>query len=84
MSQSLVSRTERGHADALSLRAIRGLFAAVDARSELDIRWRGGELDRLIDEGHAQLAMDAATELEPHEWELLPEVPARAAVPLVR
>jgi hypothetical protein len=46
--------------DTISLRALRRITAAVDVRLDLDARWRGGELDRLIDSRHAAMAARAA------------------------
>lgn len=54
---------ERGHCGTLSVLAIRSVAAAVDARVELDLRWRGGQLDRLLDERHAALQETVARRL---------------------
>jgi transcriptional regulator with XRE-family HTH domain len=56
VSQSMVSLVERGHLDGVAVRTLRAILAALDARLDLGIRWRGGALDRLIDERHATLA----------------------------
>lgn len=53
VSPATISRLERGRVDATSLEVLRRVFAAVDARIELVPRWRGGDLDRLIDARHA-------------------------------
>jgi transcriptional regulator with XRE-family HTH domain len=55
VSQTLVSLIERGHLDTVSLRSLRAVLAAVGARTELLVTWRGGALDRLLDEAHATL-----------------------------
>jgi transcriptional regulator with XRE-family HTH domain len=68
VSQSLVSLIERGHVDALSLRSLRRILAAVDARADLDVRWRGGGLDRLLDERHARLVGAMVRELASSGW----------------
>ena len=54
-SQSFVSQLERGHIDRASVSAVRRILAVLDARLEVDIRWRGGEVDRLLDARHAAL-----------------------------
>ena len=46
---------ERGHGSRLSGATVRRLFAALDARWEPTISWRGGDLDRLLDARHAVL-----------------------------
>ncbi len=63
LSPAVVSRMERGHCETLSVRAIRSVAAALDARVELDLRWRGGQLDRLLDERHAALQETVARRL---------------------
>lgn len=40
----------------------------------LTLRWRGGDLDRLLDEGHAALMGRAAAMLEKAGWSTRPEV----------
>lgn len=73
-SQSVVSRAERGHSATLTVGALRRMFHSLDARAEWSISWRGGELDRLIDERHADLGVDTANELVELGWRVLPEV----------
>jgi hypothetical protein len=65
---------ERGHLEALSLRAIRRAFSAVDGRFEGLVLWRGGALDRLLDERHAALAGAFAGELRRLGWKVEFEV----------
>jgi transcriptional regulator with XRE-family HTH domain len=74
VSQSAISRFERGHLDELSLRMVRAILAAVDARAELEIRWRGGQAERLVDERHARLGARVTSALSAMGWDLLPEV----------
>jgi transcriptional regulator with XRE-family HTH domain len=56
LSESSVSRMERGHFETLSLRAIRAIAAVLEVRVELLPRSRGADLDRLLNAGHASLA----------------------------
>jgi len=63
LSQQAVSLIERGHLGRLSIDRARRVFAAVDAGFDGTVRWRGGELDRLLDERHAALVGAFATEL---------------------
>ncbi len=51
VSQSTVSAVERGHLDTLSLRTIKAVVAALDGRLVHEVRWRGGHIERLMDEG---------------------------------
>lgn len=64
ISQSTVSRAERGWLGELTLRAIRALFAALEARVELAPRWRGAQLERLLDEDHGIVVSQVARRLE--------------------
>lgn len=74
VSQATVSRMERGHLDHFSLRALRAIAAALDARVDLTPRWRAGELDRLLDARHSVLAGAVAEQLMAASWVAVPEV----------
>jgi transcriptional regulator with XRE-family HTH domain len=73
VSQQLVSRLERGRIGGVATRTIRRVFAALDADVVTVIRWRGGDLDRLLDEGHADIVGRMAELLQSKGWEVLPE-----------
>jgi transcriptional regulator with XRE-family HTH domain len=73
VSQQLVSAMERGGAGTLAGRTLRRIFAAVDADVVTIVRWRGGELDRLLDEGHADIVGRMVTLLEARGWAVIPE-----------
>jgi hypothetical protein len=49
---------------------MRRLFAALDARWEPTVSWRGGELDRLLDEQHAATVSAVVRELTRRGWEV--------------
>jgi transcriptional regulator with XRE-family HTH domain len=74
VSQSAISLVERGHLSTLSIRTVRAVFAAVDARFEGLVTWRGGAIDRLLDERHARLVGQVAQELQRVGWEVHVEV----------
>ncbi len=74
VSQQLVSKVERGRSGQLSNRTLRRIFASVDADVVTFVRWRGGELDRLLDEGHAALVGRIASLLRHRGWDVLTEV----------
>ena len=48
---------------------LRGVCEPLDARLIVTIQWRGGDLDRLLDEGHATLLGRIAALLERYGWE---------------
>jgi transcriptional regulator with XRE-family HTH domain len=68
LSQATLSRAERGSLDSLSLRSLRALCSALEIKLELVPRWRGAELDRLMDEHHATLAAGVVAVLERLGW----------------
>jgi transcriptional regulator with XRE-family HTH domain len=74
VSQGCVSLIERGHMSSLSIRTVRTVFAAVDAGFEGHVAWRGGDLDRVLDEGHARLVSSFAETLQRLAWVTYPEV----------
>lgn len=74
VGQTTVSRAERGHVDTLSNAALRRIAAALDAELVLELRWRGGALDRLLDERHALLGAIVVDTLRTAGWQVIPEV----------
>jgi transcriptional regulator with XRE-family HTH domain len=74
VSQALVSRVERGHADRVLLANVIAVCAALEARVFLDVRWRAGELDRLLDADHAALSAAIARTLRACGWHVEFEV----------
>ncbi len=69
-----MSRLERGRLDSLSLRTIRRVCAAVDARFDGDLVWRGGALDRLLDQRHATVVAAVTGTMRSSGWRVQPEV----------
>ncbi len=67
-SQSSMSRAERGHVEDLTLRQLRRLFGGVDARLQVTPQWRGGDLERLLDDEHALIAGATAETLAAAGW----------------
>lgn len=74
LSREAVSRIERGKLDGVTVGTVERLAHALDARLRMDLDWRGAELDRLIDAGHASLADRVAGMLAGWGWQVLPEV----------
>ena len=65
---------ERGRADGVSLRTIRGIAQALGLRLDWDVGWRGSELARLRDSDHAALAEALSRFLQSDGWEVVAEV----------
>ncbi|MHB8459570.1 MAG: helix-turn-helix domain-containing protein [Candidatus Limnocylindrales bacterium] len=74
VSRSLISLVECGHLDGIPLRTIRGILHVLGASVDLDVRWRGGALDRLLDERHAALVAAMSSVLIRAGWAAVPEV----------
>jgi transcriptional regulator with XRE-family HTH domain len=74
VSRSRVGRIERAEAAGLSLQTVERVAAALGARAELRLRWRGEGLDRLLDEGHATLVERTVHALVATGWEVAVEV----------
>lgn len=58
----------------MPLRHLDSIARALDAEISVAIRWRGGDLDRLLDEGHAALGGQLTAWLSRFGWEIRPEV----------
>jgi transcriptional regulator with XRE-family HTH domain len=71
-SQTVVSEGERGHLPSLPI--LRRMLAALDASLVIDVRWRAGALDRLLDEDHAALVAAVTELLALHGWDIRVEV----------
>ena len=74
VGQATVSRPERGRLDSLSLRTIRRVCAAVDARFDGELVWRGGALDRLLDQRHAAIVAAVSETVLASGWRVQSEV----------
>jgi transcriptional regulator with XRE-family HTH domain len=73
VSQSAVSRCERGQARSLTLRTIERIAEALGARASLRILWQGEALDRLLDAAHAGLVDEVVRLLRSKGWEVVAE-----------
>ena len=74
VSDSVVSRIERGHLDGIPLLTLRAVAAVLEIRVELLPRSRAADLDRLINARHAALSEGVAGWLGTFPgWELRPE-----------
>lgn len=76
VSRSSISRIERGQIGPQSIDSLRAVAAALDIRLDLVPRWRGGELDRLLNRAHSALHESVARMFrdELPAWMLAPEV----------
>ena len=74
VSDSLISALERGHLDTLSVESLRKIALSLDIRIDVIPRWRGGDLDRLLNSRHAALAEATTRWLRSRGWEVAVEV----------
>ena len=76
VSQSAISRIERGHLSPQSIATVRKVCAALEIRVELVAHWRGGDLDRMMNCRHSGLHESVATRFGERlpAWILAPEV----------
>lgn len=74
VSHGLISLIERGRIEEVKIRLLRRVARELDAEFASQLRWRGGDLDRLMDEGHAVLVGQTTAMLRTHGWELRLEV----------
>jgi transcriptional regulator with XRE-family HTH domain len=74
LSQQAISLVERGHGSRLSGATMRRVFGALDARWDPVVSWRGGELDRLLDERHAAIVAETVARVRGRGWQIDLEV----------
>jgi transcriptional regulator with XRE-family HTH domain len=74
VSQSLIARVERGHADRIALATLERIVSALGARLNLRVDWNGEAADRLLDADHAALVDTVISVLRADGWEPVPEV----------
>ncbi len=74
VSQDFVSRLELGQLEGMPLAKVEAVFAELGASVQLHVSWRGGALDRLLDELHAALAGAMVDRLRGDGWDVPVEV----------
>ena len=73
VSQPTVSRIERGHVRMLTIDAMLRVTDALEIRLDWTPRWRGGDLDRMLNAGHAAMHETVARMFRGRPWILSPE-----------
>jgi transcriptional regulator with XRE-family HTH domain len=73
VSRATVSRAERGRTDELMANTLFRIALALDVRLDWVARWRGGELDRMLNAGHAAMHEGVARTLRGQDWVVAPE-----------
>lgn len=72
VTQQTVSLLERGKADGSTLRTIQKVAGPLGITGDLVLRWKGPELDRLMDARHARLVKAVVSRLGP-DWSVVAE-----------
>ena len=73
VSQSTVSRAERGLLDRVSFRQLDQIASVLDVSIFLDAKWNSEIVDRLIDRAHASIVETVVRELRALGWEVIVE-----------
>lgn len=66
--RSTWSMLERGQIDGMTFTTLRRCLAVLEVRLDLRPQWRGAELDRLLDAGHAALQATWTDRLRKRKW----------------
>jgi transcriptional regulator with XRE-family HTH domain len=74
VSRSEISRIERGLGAGVTAGTLARVAAALDARLDIALRWRGEGLDRLLDSAHARLVEVLVALLAGDDWHVAVEV----------
>lgn len=73
LSRSVIGRIEIGQAERIALGDLEAVTRALDGQLGLDFRWRGEQLDRLIDERHAALVDRTVAIYRSARWDVAVE-----------
>jgi transcriptional regulator with XRE-family HTH domain len=73
VDQKIVSLLERGKFARVSVDRFRRVCAVLQIEPVLELRWRGGQGDRLIDRDHARIVEAVIADLRRLGWEITPE-----------
>ena len=68
LSREMVSRVERGRIETVTVHSLHRIAEALGASLHIDLRWRGEQLDRLMDAGHATLQEQVTREVRAAAW----------------
>ena len=68
LSRSLIASIDRGEIDGVTVGALVHAARALGADVDIRLRWRGEQLDRLIDEAHAAIVEATVVLLKRHGW----------------
>jgi len=70
ISQSVYSRAEHGELNGMTLGSLERIVGALGATLDLELRYRGGLGDRLVDAAHANLVEHVVRRLRAADWQV--------------
>jgi transcriptional regulator with XRE-family HTH domain len=73
-SRDVVHRVENDRLTGVTIGTVDRLVTALGGTLSIEVRWRGAELDRLVDRRHARLTNAASDRLQRLGWIVHPEV----------
>lgn len=73
LSSSAIGRIEHGTIKRMAWGDLEAVAEALDAQLGLDFRWRGGDLDRLLDAAHAAIVESLVRVYREAGWEVIVE-----------
>src|SRR5262245_4788382 len=73
LSHGTISNIERGRLDRVAVDTLGRVSSALGADLDVRVRWRGEQLDRLLDAGHARLVSRVASRLTTRGWQVAVE-----------
>jgi hypothetical protein len=68
VSRESVSRIERGQIGLVTVDTLGSIASALGASLNVELRWRGEQLDRLMDASHAALQETSVRQVRVHGW----------------
>lgn len=73
VSQTAISKLERGRLESVGLETLRRVAVELDISITINANWRGGQGDRLVDRAHAAIVDHVVDTLVGMGWEVTPE-----------
>jgi transcriptional regulator with XRE-family HTH domain len=74
VSRATIVRIEHGHVGGMTIDTLEQVANALEIRLDAILRWRGGDLDQMLNAGHARLHELVTRQLTSLGWEVAPEV----------
>ncbi len=73
VSQTVISKLERGRLESVGLETLRRVAVELDVSITINANWHGGQGDRLLDRAHAAIVDRVIDILRTEGWDVTPE-----------